>query len=71
LFDSKRWVSVAPTDLKFVTCAEDKVLKIWDLPRKVTESEKNGRTIDKYYQILVQKDMEMISRAVNGTLINL
>ena len=34
--------SVAPTDLKFVTCAEDKVLKIWDLPTRMTESEKNG-----------------------------
>ena len=33
---------MAPTDLKFVTCAEDKVLKIWDLPTRMLESEKNG-----------------------------
>lgn len=34
--------SVAPTNAKFVTCAEDKVLKIWDFEKSVVENEKNG-----------------------------
>ena len=43
---NQKFHSVAPTDLKFVTCAEDKVLKIWDLERKVIESEKIGWQIN-------------------------
>lgn len=39
-------ISISPTDQKFVTCSEDKTLKIWDLPRKIIEKELSGHGND-------------------------
>lgn len=49
---------MAPTDLKFVTCAEDKVLKIWDLPTRMTESEKNGNLLKENKKKLEHRSWE-------------